>query len=123
MKSFLKGIKSFFDPLAWVLIIVGSMLLSSRITASSDWIVNLPELVTVLQLAGGIFILTGFCMVCSQVFWPQVLASEMLILVRDGNTAAGLVIFGLKVFAGLSMIAFAIWLALTTTGLAGVHNG
>jgi hypothetical protein len=42
--------------------------------------------------------------------------------VRSGNTAAAVVLAGLKVFNGMALIAFAVWLALTVTGLAGVHN-
>jgi hypothetical protein len=121
VSNFVKGLAAFFSPLAWVLIIVGSMLLSSRLPTSSGWI-NLPELVTVLQLAGGIFVLCGFGMISSQVFWPQVSTGELMMQVRSGNTAAAVVLAGLKVFNGMALIAFAVWLALTVTGLAGVHN-
>jgi hypothetical protein len=123
MKSIVRVFVSFFSPSAWVLIVVGAMLLTSRVPASSEIFVNLPELVTILQLAGGIFILCGFGIVCSQVFWPQVLVADLLVEVRSGNVAAAIVVAGLKVFCGLALIAFAVWLALTSTGLAGVHNG
>lgn len=122
MNNFVKGLTAFFSPLAWVLIVVGSMLLSSRIPAGEGFM-NLPELVTVLQLAGGIFVLCGFGMIASQVFWPQVRTAELMVQVRQGNVAAAVVLVGLKVFCGLSLVAFSLWLALTVTGLTGVHNG
>lgn len=123
MKDFVSGIKAFFNPLAWVLLVAGSLLLSSRVPASADLFVNLPELVTVLQLAGGLFVICGFGMIASQVFWPQVKMANLMAQVETGSVAAALVVLGLKLFSGLCVLGFAVWLAQTVTGLAGVHGG
>lgn len=123
MKQLITGLKSFVSPTAWLLIVVGSMLMSSRIPVSGQLFVNLPELVTALQLAGGILVLCGFGIITSQVFWPQVQMDPLMAEVMKGNVAAAIVVFGLKTFCGLTIIGFAIWLALTMTGLTGGHNG
>ncbi len=109
----MKTLKLFFDKGAWLLILLGSCLFGSRIAMPADSFINLPFLETAIQICGGMFILSGFALISSRVFWPDSSTIELLSEVRNGNVAAGVVLAGLKVFNGLAIIGFAVWLALS----------
>jgi hypothetical protein len=116
MKTLLKLAKPFWNPSAWIMIVFGALLFMLRLQFSPDGFINLPVLATLVELVGGLFIITGFQVMVSMLFWPDVLVGELLIKVTDGNVAAAIVLCGLKVFNGLSVIGFAIWLALAMNG-------
>ena len=112
----LKLLKPFWNPSAWVMIVLGAILFMLRVQFAPEGWVNLPELATLIELVGGLFIITGFQVMVSMLFWPDVSLASLLVEVRSGNVAAAVVVLGLKVFNGLSIIAFAIWLALSLNG-------
>lgn len=109
-------IRPFWNPSAWVLIIVGALLFSARVRFSPDGWVNLPELATLLELTGGLLILMGFLVFSSMLFWPATNVSKLLAITDSNPIAAAIVLAGLKVFNGLAIIGFAIWLGLTMNG-------
>lgn len=117
MKYINKFLKPFWNPTAWIMIVVGAILFVGRAQFTPEAWVNLPELATLIELVGGLFIITGFQVMVSMLFWPDTSVTYLLMLVRDGNTAAGVVLLGLKLFNGLSIIGFAIWLALAMNGV------
>lgn len=113
----LKLLKPFWNPSAWVMIFVGALLFMMRVQFQPEGFVNLPELATLIELVGGLFIITGFQVMVSMLFWPATIVDNLMNKVAfDNNVAAAVVLCGLKVFNGLSLIAFAIWLALSLNG-------
>lgn len=111
-----------FDLHAWVFIAIGILAFASHFPLEDTYLVNFPAAVTVLQTAGLMFSIFGIQMLGSQIFWPQLSMSVLMTeVIEENNTAAGLVIFGLLVFNGLSVIGFAIWL--THALGAGVSAG
>lgn len=109
-------LKPLFDPAAWLMICLGSVLFAGRLPVAADHWANLPVLVTLLQIAGGIFIICGFALVNSRLFWTKLKYDSLMSMIRSGNLAAAYVLCGLKIFNGLSIIGFAIWLALGFNG-------
>jgi vacuolar-type H+-ATPase subunit I/STV1 len=105
--------KAFFDPSAWVLIVVGGILLTLRIPVSPDGPVNLPQFITTITLCGGILLIAGFALVVTRLFWSGTSIKDLKDAVSKGNVAAGIELAGLKIFSGLVIIGFAIWLALS----------
>lgn len=112
-----KLLKPFYNPSAWILIILGAVLFAGRARFAPGGWADLPELATFIELVGGLFILLGFQLMASMLFWPDTRTAELLGLVANANSvAAAIVLAGLKVFNGLSIIGFAIWLALAMNG-------
>jgi hypothetical protein len=116
MQTLIKLLRPLWNPAAWFMIVLGSILFMARIQFSEDGWINLPELATLIELVGGLFIITGFQIMVSMLFWPDTNVQALLGWVQRGNQAAALVILGIKVFNGLSVIGFAIWLALSLNG-------
>lgn len=112
-----KLLKPFWNPAAWILILVGAALFMLRVQVTSSGLVNLPELATLIEMVGGLFIITGFQVMVSMLFWPDTLVKTLMSGVAERNVAAGVVLAGLKVFNGLSIIGFAVWLALAMNGV------
>lgn len=118
MKLFTSS-KAFGDINAWILLVVGCLLFAARTPFSSDGWINLPILATVVQLAGGVFILCAFGIFSSMIFWSNLRMADLMDEVKAENKAAAMVVLGLLLFNGLSLIGFAIWLALTFNGVRG----
>jgi hypothetical protein len=116
MKKLLNLIRPFWNPSAWVLIFVGAILFAGRVSMPPEASANLPELATFIELVGGLLILTGFQIMASMLFWPETKTVELTASAMQGNLAAAVLLAGLKVFNGLSLIAFAIWMALALNG-------
>jgi hypothetical protein len=109
-------IRPLYNPSAWAMIVIGSLLFMARIPLQPSGFINLPELATLIELVGGLFIITGFQVMVSMLFWPGTAVTGLLLLVKEGNEAAAIVVCGLKIFNGLSIVGFAIWLALSLNG-------
>ena len=108
--------KPLLDTYAWIMIIIGTLLFTARVPLPPNDLVNLPVLVTLLQITGGIFIISGFSLVVTRLFWYKVSYDVLQQSVLRGNVAAGLTLMGLKIFAGMTVIACALWLALAFNG-------
>lgn len=106
-------LRIFCDKSALLLITVGALLYTVSVPLPADTWVNLPLLETALQLCGGMFLLFGCNIIASRIFWPGISVRSLMQLVEQGNTAAGMVLLGLKVFNGLSLIGFALFMALS----------
>lgn len=113
----MQRLKSLLDPSAALLLLIGCLLFGARIALPTDTFINLPQLETTVQLCGALLILAAFAIVISRLFWPGTPAAELMDEVRGGNVAAGIVLAGLKIFNGLSIIGFALLLA----SLYGAH--
>jgi len=109
----LKTILSLFDKNAWLLILFGSLLFGARIPLPADSFINLPFLETAIQICGGMLILSGVALISGRLFWREASTTSLYAMVEQGNVAAAVVLAGLKVFNGLAIIGFAIWLALS----------
>lgn len=118
MKLFTSS-KAFGDINAWILIVVGCLLFALRTPFSSDGFINLPVLATLVQLAGGIFVICGFSIIASMIFWSNVQMGKLMDEVHVENKAAAMVIIGLMIFNGLMIIGFALWLGMTFNGVRG----
>jgi hypothetical protein len=116
MKTILKAL---FDPAAWVLLILGGILLGARIPLPDTWLVNLPELITMLQLCGGLFLICAFCIFASRLIWPEIDVGKLM-SPANTNPGAHVIIMGLLIFNGLLAVAFAIWLAWVFQGAMAV---
>lgn len=121
MQSIKRLIAPFFNLTAWMLILVGGMLFAARVQFTADHWVNLPELATVIQLCGGLFMLLGFQVIASILFWPAANVGDLMTRAQAGSVPAAIVLFGLKVFNGLTFIGFAVWMALTMGAGVGTH--
>lgn len=116
MHALMRLARPFWNPAAWVMIVFGALLFMMRVQFTAMGWVNLPELATLIELVGGMFIITGFQIMSSMLFWPTANVDAMLGWVQRGNTAAAIVLCGLKIFNGLCVIGFAIWLSLSLNG-------
>lgn len=116
MSQLLSFVRPFYNPAAWIMILIGAVLFMLRVPLASSAFLNLPELATLIELVGGLFIITGFQVMVSMLFWPNTPADKLLGLVYHDNVAAAVVLMGLKIFNGLCVIGFAIWLALSLNG-------
>lgn len=104
------------DGNSWALLIFGAMLFGSNIPLPPNFIINGPLLVTLLQIAGGVFIVCAFCIVASRIFWPKVSVSGLLELAMAGQLPAALVLGCLMLFNGLAILGFCVWMALAFNG-------
>lgn len=128
MKSFAKKIathfvvtnfvKAFFNPSAWVLVLMGLIMFSSRIPVPADGWINMPFVVSLVQTMGLMFTLFGFQTMASLFIWPHLKFGEMVILAKGGNAACGMIVMGLLIFNGLCMVAFTLWTSSATLGRA-----
>lgn len=116
MKHILRLIRPLWNPAAWAMIVIGAMLFMLRVQLAPGGWLNLPELATLIELVGGMFIITGFQVMVSMLMWPTASMDFLLGLVHRGNSAAAIVVAGLKIFNGLCVIGFAIWLAWSING-------
>lgn len=98
------------DSGAWLMIVLGLLLFSSRVQFSADGWVNLPIAASFLQIAGGIFVLFGLQIMASIIMWPTLNTETLYADVREGKTASAYVLLGMLIFNGLCMIGFVIWL-------------
>lgn len=108
---FFTRLKALINSGAWLLIVIGLLLFSMNIPLSNTGWINWPVAATVFQTGGLVFMLCGFTIIASIVVWPQIKVGDLLVLIRDGNVAAALVVLGLLIFDGLIIIAFVLWLA------------
>jgi hypothetical protein len=95
---------------AWFMILVGLVLYTSRIPLPNEGFLHLPLAVTVIQVAGLMFMLCGLQIFISILMWPNVKLKELLESAENGHTSAGLAAMGLMLFNGLSLLAQVLWL-------------
>ena len=114
LKSFFSSalFRAIFDKSALTLIFIGGLLFAGHVPLDDGAYVNLPFLETAIQTCGGMLILSGFALISGRLFWPDTLTKDLMLQVNAGNIAAAIVLAGLKIFNGLSIIGFAIWFAL-----------
>lgn len=114
MKKFLSycagKLQAFASFEAWFMIIVGLALYTARIPLPTDTFVNLPMLVTMVQVGGLMFMLSGLQVFISILMWPNVDLDDLLERSENGNQAAGTAAMGLMIFNGLSLVAQVLWL-------------
>ncbi len=103
------------DGNAWALLLFGALLFGINVPMPTGGAVNLPVLVTLLQMAGGVFVVCAFTIVASRIFWPMSL-TKLLDSVDKGSMPAAMVVLGLLLFNGLAVLGFCVWLALTFNG-------
>jgi hypothetical protein len=103
--------RALFNSGAWLLIGIGLLLFTMRIPLSNEGFITLPVAVTVFQTAGLVFCLFGFQIMASLIVWPSINLGELVKQSTQGNVAAAMVVLGLMIFNGLSIIAFVLWLA------------
>lgn len=103
---------SLLDAGAWTLIIMGMILFLVRIPMPSNWIINLPMAITIIQTAGLIFTIAGLQILVSRLVWPGISVSKLVESVQSENPsiASGLTLMGLLIYNGLTTIAIVIWL-------------
>jgi hypothetical protein len=94
----------------WFLFWLGLGLYTARLPLPADTFVNLPMLVTIVQVAGLMFMLSGLQVFISILMWPNVRLKALLEMAEQGNQAAGLAAAGLMLFNGLSLLAQVLWL-------------
>ena len=116
MSTLFKLLKPLYNPAAWAMLIIGCALFVLRVPLANSAFLNLPELATLIELVGGLFIITGFQVMVSMLFWPNTAVDSLMSQVTMDNVAAAVVLLGLKIFNGLCVIGFAIWLALSLNG-------
>jgi hypothetical protein len=110
--AFSQIVAAILDKSALALIALGAVLFAGHVPLSDNAFVNLPFLESAIQICGGMLILSGFALISSRLFWPETLTKGLLEQVENGNVAAAVVLSGLKIFNGLSIIGFAIWFAM-----------
>lgn len=121
MKKIVTRFRAFYDINAWFLIALGILLFSLRVQFEPGGWVNLPVAFTVLQTGGLMFSLFGIQLMASMAFWPNINLNELLENATRGQMSSAVVVAGLLVFNGLSVIGFAMWL--TSALGAGVGAG
>jgi hypothetical protein len=111
LRNFIKTrLKAFASIDVWFLIILGSVLYSSRLPLpSTDW-VNLPVLISLVQTVGLVFMLCGCQILLSILMWPDVKLGDLLEKAESGSVAASITIVGLMLFNGLALIASVLWM-------------
>jgi hypothetical protein len=92
--------------------VVGASLFGLRAPVAGFEFLNLPAVVTLVELTAAVLVISGFGIFTSWLSWPGTLADELMVEVFRGNLAAGLVLMGLKVFNGLALIGFSVVLAM-----------
>ena len=95
---------------AWILILVGLALFTIRIPLNATGWIEWPVAATVFQTAGLMFMLFGLIIQASMFMWPQIDLKRLILEVKSGNIAAGIVVAALLIFCGLGVIALTIWL-------------
>lgn len=103
------------DGNAWALLVFGMVLFGLNVPLPQGGLVNLPVLLTLLQIAGGVFIVCAFCIVASRIFWPFSVRA-LLAEARAGSMPSALVLAALVMFNGLAILGFCIWLAMSFNG-------
>lgn len=121
MKNFSVRLRAFYDFNAWLLVLLGILLFSARVQFEPGGWINLPVAFTVFQTGGLMFSLFGLQLMASMAFWPSINLSELLENAKQGQMSSALVVAGLLVFNGLSIIGFSVWL--TSALGAGVGAG
>lgn len=121
MDPFLKRIRAFWDPSAWILIAIGIATFSVRVTLPDTPWVNLPAAITVFQTGGLVFALYGIQMMVSMAMWPDLNYTHLLQEVFESkNQAAGQLLLGLFIFNGLGTIGFCYWVT-SALGMAAAR--
>lgn len=106
---------------AWLLITLGLLLFGAHAPLRAGGPLNLPLLATLLQLAAFMFTVAGLQVLLSLLVWPQLNVRELLQhAVQASDLSAAVVILGLLLFNGLSMIAFVLWLGATYGNAMGL---
>lgn len=103
------------DGNAWALLLFGALLFGLNVPLPAGGLVNLPMLATLLQIAGGVFVVCAFAIVASRIIW-QLSVSKLLEASMAGSLPAAVVLGALILFNGLSVLGFCVWLALAFTG-------
>jgi len=112
MKELRSRMKAFGDAGAWSLIIIGLILFVSRLPLAGVGFVNFPLAVTILQTAGLMFTIAGIQIFISRLVWPGLSFHEICRgAVYEKQSAPALVLLGLFVYNGLSLLAFVMWLS------------
>lgn len=111
MKDLKTRLRAFGDFGAWFLVVIGLILFASRLPLASFGGVNFPLAVTIIQTAGLMFTIAGIQIFISRLVWPGLSFTGLCREVTTGNASAGLVLFGLFVYNGLSTVAFVLWLS------------
>lgn len=116
MRSFIVTVRPLFDVYAWMMVIIGGVMFCAEVPMEHNRFVNLPVLVTLLQITGGIFIICGFSLIVTRLFWSKARYDDLHNSVLRGNVAAAVMLAGIKMFAGLTILACAVWLAFAFNG-------
>lgn len=103
-------LKAFLSLDVWFLILLGSVLYSSRIPLPAEGWVNLPVLISLIQTVGLMFMLCGCQILMSILMWPDVKLSDLLESAKNGSLAASVSIVGLMLFNGLALVASVLWM-------------
>lgn len=123
MKEFLAFMgarfRAFKNFEAWFMILVGLALYATRIPLPDGTFVHLPMVVTVVQVAGLMFMLCGLQIFISILMWPNVRLKELLEAAEHGHMSAGLAAMGLMLFNGVSLLAQVLWLIYGTGARLG----
>jgi hypothetical protein len=115
--SLRQRIAAFINLEAWLLIALGAVVFACRIPFAPGGLVNLPVLAALIQTAGMVFVVAGLQIMLSMLVWPQLKVGELLNATLDEglppgtSLSASLVLAGLMLFNGLSLIAFVLWMA------------
>jgi hypothetical protein len=116
LRHLFKMFSALLDPYAWALIIVGGALFAGRVALPQEQFVNLPMLITLFEIVGGSFVICGVALIASRLFWNSMRYDLLLSQVYAGNVAAAILLGAVKVFCGLIVIGFSIWVALSFNG-------
>ena len=96
----IERLKAFFDKSAWLLILVGAIVLA---------IFDIPTLITLVSWAAFALVLAGMTIMMSKAVFPSIQLSDLLKRAENGEIPAGLVILGLLVFVGLLFNGAVTW--------------
>lgn len=114
VKNFLaycgRKLRAFNNFEAWFLTVLGAVMYTARIPLPADGPVNLPLLVTMVQVAGLMYMLCGLQIFISILMWPNVRLKELLEQAEKGNVAAAVAATGLMLFNGIALIGQVLWI-------------
>jgi hypothetical protein len=99
------------------MVATGVTLYASHAQFASNRFFNLPELATMVELVGGMLVILGMQRIASNVLWPETTTQKLLDGAEAGSIPSAIVLAGLKVFNGLCVIGFAVWLVFALNGV------
>lgn len=109
------------NPDAWLLLGLGALLFAMRTPVSPLHALNLPLLLAMVQMAGFMFVVAGLQIMLSILVWPEIELRVLLGGMYRGSMPHALVLLGLLLFNGLSMVAFVLWIGGTFGAALGVQ--